>query len=116
MKIMLLDDDKSLIGSLERLLVSMGHEVDTFNVAKEALEPARTGGYDFAFIDYRMPDNTGVWFLENAEIPKQTRILLMTAYVSRKVIVRMFELGACGYLIKPFDEEEIRLHLDFHSQ
>ena len=115
MKIMLLDDEEELLAAVERLLISMGHEVETYQHAKDAVGPIHDNAFDFAFIDYRMPDDTGVWFMENADIPRSTKVLLMTAYVNRNVITRMFELGACGYLVKPFDEEEIRLHMDFHS-
>ena len=115
MKVMLLDDEVELLSAVERLLISMGHEVETYQTAKDAVLPIRDNEFDFAFIDYRMPEDTGVWFMENADIPRRTKVLLMTAYVNRNVITRMFELGACGYLVKPFDEEEIRLHMDFHS-
>jgi AmiR/NasT family two-component response regulator len=37
----------------------------------------------------------------------------MTAYVHRNVINTMFKLGACGYMMKPFDEEELLRNLDF---
>jgi two-component system OmpR family response regulator len=115
MKVLLLDDETEVLASLERLFISMGHSVETYEHARDAIEPIQGNDFDFAFVDYRMPDDTGVWFLENANVPKKTKVLLMTAYVNRNVITRMFELGACGYLIKPFDEDEIRLHMDFHS-
>lgn len=114
MKILLLDDEESVLTSLSRTLTLLDHEVDTFTKAADAVEAIEVGEYTVALIDYKMPENNGIWFMENANIPRTTKVLLMTAYVNRDVIVEMFRLGACGYLIKPFNENELKMHLSFH--
>ena len=114
MKILLLDDEEAVLTSLSRMLMMLDHETDTFTKAADAVKAIEVGEYSVALVDYKMPENNGIWFMQNANIPKSTRVLLMTAYVNRDVIVEMFRLGACGYLIKPFDENELKMHLSFH--
>jgi DNA-binding response OmpR family regulator len=116
MNIMLLDDEKAILASLTNTLIGLGHEVQSVDNAKAAVELIETGEFDFALVDYMMPENNGIWFMQNANVPSTTKVLLMTAFVDRDVINEMFKLGARGYLIKPFAEEELKTHLDFHSQ
>jgi DNA-binding NtrC family response regulator len=112
---MLLDDEKEILSSLKRTLELMGHSVDCFQEAPEAAAAHGDNDYDFVFVDYLMPDTNGIWFMNNINRRPETRILLMTAYVNREVINEMMRLGASGYLIKPFDADEIKMHLSFHT-
>lgn len=114
MKILLIDDDVNLLEALKEMLVAQKHEIECSTSAREAVEMVKGSKYDCILVDYRMPRDDGVWFMENAEIAQNTKVLLMTAYLNREVINRMFALGASGYIIKPFDEEELLTHLKFH--
>jgi len=116
MKILLLDDEENVLKSLQRILMLMNYEVDCFLSAKDAVVAIEKGDYDFVLVDYKMPEFSGIWFMKNVHLPKKTKVLLMTAYVNREVITEMMRLGACGYLIKPFNENELKMHLSFHSQ
>jgi len=62
-----------------------------------------------------MPEHDGSWFMRNAEVPRDTKVLLVTAYANRDIINEMFRLGISGYVIKPFDGPELLRHLDFHG-
>ena len=115
MKILILDDDKDLLTAVRLMLIQHDHEVDCSDNAEQAVDMVTDGDYDFVLVDYKMPENDGIWFMKNVDRPKKTKALLVTAFVNREVINRMFALGACGYLIKPFNEEEIIRHLDFFS-
>ena len=115
MKILIVDDDETVLESLKRCLVKHDHEVDCALTAREAVGKVGEASYDFALVDYRMPGEDGVWFMRNAKLPAETKVLLITANVNRKVIKTMFDAGASGYLIKPFDEDELLKHIDFHS-
>ncbi len=115
MKILLIDDDVNLLEALKEMLAERQHEIECSTSAKEAVEMVKNSDYDCILVDYRMPCDDGIWFMENADINQGTKVLLMTAYLNRKVINRMFALGAAGYIIKPFDEEELMTHLDFHG-
>ena len=115
MKVLILDDDVNLLQALQRVLEMHAYEVATSNQAREAVKLVENNTYDFILVDYKMPENDGIWFMENVTIPRKTRVILITAYVNRDVINRMFALGASGYLIKPFDEEELLRNLNFFT-
>ncbi|MBN2302773.1 MAG: response regulator [Lentisphaerae bacterium] len=115
MKVLILDDDKALLRALEGMLTSNGYDVDCSDNARDAVQMVAKYDYDFVLVDYKMPENDGIWFMENAKIPRKTKILLSTAYANRNVIKKMFALGASGYLIKPYDQEELLRNLAFYS-
>ena len=58
----------------------------------------------------------GLWFMKNVNLRGNTKALVITADLDRKVINKMFALGASGYLIKPFDTQELLRHLAYHSK
>ena len=113
MKILILDDNESLVLALKGILQSNGHEVDGCVTATDAIARLGEATYNLILLDYKMPANDGIWFMTEANVPRSTKVLLMTAYVQRNVINTMFKLGACGYMMKPFDEEELLRNLDF---
>ncbi len=113
MKILILDDNESLVLALQGILRGNGHNVDGCLAATDAIEMLNSNTYDLILLDYKMPTNDGIWFMTKANIPRNTKVLLMTAYVQRNVINTMFKLGACGYMMKPFDESELLRNLDF---
>ena len=116
MRFLLVDDDQGVLNVVCAILTAQGHHVDSCTNARDGIEIATKGDYDFVLVDYKMPENDGIWFMSNAKLPRKTKALLMTAYVNRDVINRMFELGASGYLIKPFDREDLLHHIDFFAQ
>lgn len=116
MKILLIDDEVSVLDSLKNVLSELNHVCVCANNAVDAVAIIENGDFDFALVDYKMPGHDGIWFMKNASIPPKTKVLLMTANVNREIINEMFKLGARGYLIKPFTDGEIQQHLDFHSK
>ncbi len=114
MRILIMDDDRSLLDALRHMLEQHHHEVHTVDNARDAVAKVAETDFDIVMADYRMPGEDGIWFMKNANLKRSTKVLLCTAYANREVIKQMFELGACGYLIKPFDEEEVLRNLEFH--
>ncbi len=114
MKILVLDDDDTVLDAMSKMLLEHNYEVECCNNAKQAVELVAKTFYDFILVDYKMPENDGIWFMQNAKLPRETKALLITAFVNRCVIDRMFELGASGYLIKPFDEDYLIRNITFH--
>ena len=116
MKILALDDDKFLLSILEDMLNRNDNQVVCIDNAKQAIAMVQNDHYDFVLVDYKMPGNDGIWFMENANLPRHTKVILMTAYADRNLINKMFTLGISGYIIKPFDEEELIRNMTFHSK
>lgn len=114
MNILILDDDTDLSTALKSVLENKQFTVDCSACAEEATSLVTQNNYDMVLLDFSMPERDGIWFMENAKLPRNTKVLLMTGYLSRNLVNRMFELGACGYMIKPFDDEDLMHNLDFH--
>ena len=114
-RVLVVDDNVQLSRSVTLMLEDGGHHVDSTADPRVAIDMVGEGNYDFVLVDYKMPVNDGVWFMKNVEIPKGTKVLLMTGFVNRSVINEIFELGAVGYIVKPFDHTELMKHLGFHS-
>lgn len=115
MKIIVLDDHKEFREHVVDILTRNGHEACAVEKAEDAIPLAESGEYDFVLVDFSMPEHDGIWFMKNAKRPKRTKAILTTAYVNRQVIDTMFQAGVRGYLIKPFTEEDLIRHLEFHS-
>lgn len=115
MRILILDDDWELLEITAKVLAKAEHEVDCSDNARQAVQMVTQKSYDFVLVDYKMPDNDGIWFMKNANLSRNTKTLLITAFVNRDIIKQMFALGASGYMIKPFDDEELLRHISFYS-
>ncbi len=116
MKILVLDDDRTLLRTMDAILSNNGHDVTCVERPEEAVTLVAEHDFDFVLVDYQLAGKTGVWFMEHANLPPKTKALLVTGNVDRDVISNMFELGASGYIIKPFNEAELLRHLEFHGK
>jgi CheY-like chemotaxis protein len=116
MKILAVDDDRALLRMIDAILTRNGHSVTCVEDPEVAVGVVADNDFDVVLVDYEMEGKTGVWFMEHVKLPAQTKALLVTAHVDRGVINNMFDLGASGYIIKPFDEAELLQHLDFHKK
>ena len=84
--------------------------VDCANTAVEAIEKAKTCHYDFVLMDFHMPDHDGLWLMHNWKLPRKTKIILMTGYLTQELLKQMLELGISSYMVKPLTREGI-LHV-----
>jgi len=120
-KILIVDDEKSLVESLEYALKKDGYQVLVAGNGLEALEKAREAKPDLVVLDVMLPGMDGLEVCrrlrnERAELP----ILLLTARDEEIDRVVGLELGADDYVTKPFSLRELtarikaqlrRLHL-----
>ncbi len=105
-KILIIDDERSLLEVLGIFFKKRGYEVVLAETAGDGLK--KMEGIDVIISDIKLPDFDGITLLEkvkklNPEIP----VILITAYASAKDAVRALKLGAEDYIIKPFDMEEL---------
>ena len=113
MNILVIDDDDKLRNEIKLILTRNGYKVDCASCASEGVKMVAEESYDVVLLDYWMPEHNGLWFMENAVLPKQTKTLLMTSYSGRRFVKRIFDAGISDFVPKPFDESELLLHLEF---
>jgi|SRR5688572_15320501 CheY-like chemotaxis protein len=106
MVVLLADDNRLLLTVLAGVLRLGGHEVLAADSGEEALRLSREGSPDAAIIDYYMP------FVSGEDVARQCRLLeipfmFISAYDDAGTRRVARELGACEYLVKPTDREEL---------
>jgi two-component system response regulator PilR (NtrC family) len=108
-RILLVDDDRSLLDVLGSLLQLEGHEVVAVPSAHEGLLKMQEAQFDLVLADNKMPRTTGIDMLKvvNEEHPG-TKVVIMTAYASVDNTVEAWRLGVFDYLPKPFKLADLR--------
>jgi len=107
-KILVIDDDKSVLRTFTLILKKDDYDVDIAETGKEALEKAGAGGYDAALIDVRLPDMDGTDLLPRLQkiLPEAVKIII-TGFPSLETGIRSLDVGADAYLVKPVRPEDL---------
>jgi DNA-binding NtrC family response regulator len=108
MRLLVVDDDRSIRRTLEKLLLAEGYEVLTAEDANGALE--RVAGADCVLLDLGLPGRDGFEVLEAIHGQEQApHVVVVTARDDMQSTVRAVQLGAFEYLVKPIDVDLLRL-------
>ncbi len=107
-KILLIEDDASTAASLQKVLCAEGYAVAICARGDTGLERAQGEFHDVVVTDLRLPGIGGLELVErlHAVKPKQP-IILMTAHGTTETAIEATKLGACDYLLKPFEADEL---------
>ena len=107
-RIMLVDDETSILDSLRILFKGAGYDVVAAQTGREALENIEDVRPDIVLTDIRMPGASGLEVLARArEVDPEMAVILMTAQASLQSAVRAVNEGAYYYLQKPFANDEL---------
>ncbi|MGE3852941.1 MAG: sigma-54-dependent transcriptional regulator [Planctomycetota bacterium] len=108
-RILLIDDDASVLSAVSRILARGGATIETENSATHAAERLRTDSFDLVLCDIRMPGMSGVDLLGVArEHDSEVPFILMTGHPTLETAIDAVRLGASGYLLKPFNADGLR--------
>ncbi len=111
-RIMVVDDERSMREFLEILLRKEGYQVSSFGSGEEALGWFIKEGCDLAIVDLKMPGMGGIELLKKIKkLNPETIVIVITAYASVESAVEAMKAGAYDYFIKPFNVDEIKLHI-----
>ncbi len=108
MRVLLVEDDKSLATALKELLEQEGYRVRLVLDGKRGLELALSEEFDLILLDYFLPGMDGREFLkrlrsEGSKVP----VIALTVVSDIKNKVDFFQTGADDYITKPFHFEEL---------
>ena len=107
-RILLIDDEKSMIETLSVLLKREGFDVLAALSGSEGIERFSESKPDLVLTDVRMPKVSGVSVLEAIrERDPTTPVVLMTAQASLQSAIQAVNLGATHYVQKPFSNDEL---------
>jgi two-component system response regulator AtoC len=106
-RILIIDDDKSLLESYTVLLEDE-FQVSTAESGERGLELLRREDVHLILLDVRLPDISGIEVLRRIKaLDENVDVIMITAVKDVRVAVEAIKLGAYDYLEKPFEIDEI---------
>ena len=109
-KILVVDDELSIVEVLKALLKREGYSVTTASDGEEAMEALRKEKFDLMISDIRMRPMDGITLLHKArEMQQHLAVIMMTAYAAVETAVEAMKKGAFDYICKPFKIDELKL-------
>jgi FixJ family two-component response regulator len=104
--ICVLDDDSSVLSSIEHLLDSDGLSARTFERAADFLAYATQHAVALAVLDVWLPEASGLAVQQRLhEVSPGTRVIVMTGQERPGIRDAALAGGALAFLVKPFDDE-----------
>ena len=108
-KILVVDDEKSITSSFEKVFKEEGYEVFPVQSAEEALTFLKSKKVDVAVMDIRMPGLSGIEALSKIKaIDPKLPVILMTAFGTTDSAIEAMRLGAFDYIVKPFEVPAVK--------
>lgn len=107
-KLLLLEDDRSLIDGLTYSLKKNGFGVEVAKTIKEAEKALAGQGFDLLLFDVTLPDGTGFALCEKLrESGNRVPIIFLTASDEETSVIRGLDCGGDDYITKPFKLGEL---------
>lgn len=107
MKILLVEDNESIILGLEYLLSQEGYGVETAKSIREADDAVRKETPDLILLDISLPDGNGFDFCRRVKKDGDIPVIFLTAREEETDVVNGLDLGADDYIVKPFRNREL---------
>jgi two-component system response regulator GlrR len=112
-KILVVDDDRSLLELLRMRLESADYEVVATFKENEAIEAARAQTFDLSIVDLQLSHQDGISFMEELHlILPEMPVIILTAYGTIESAVEAMKRGAFSYVTKPFDPQQLLLQIE----
>ncbi|MGP6146684.1 response regulator transcription factor [Jeotgalibaca sp. A122] len=107
-KVLVVDDEESIVILLSYNLEKNGYEVITAHDGKEGYDLAMSQSFDFIILDLMLPSMDGMDICKRLRQEKiKTPILMLTAKNDELEKIIGLELGADDYMTKPFSPREV---------
>ena len=106
--ILLIEDDRSTASALQKVLQDEGYSVELTRRGDEGLQQARQAQCDLVITDLKLPGLSGMELIAQLHAAKpKLPIIMMTAHGTTETAIEAMKLGACDYLVKPFEADEL---------
>ncbi|WP_339109144.1 response regulator [Thioclava sp. GXIMD4216] len=108
MRILLIEDDKSLGSAVSDQIRADGHSLDWAQTLEEARDLTRISRFDLLLLDLMLPDGRGITFLKDQRnAGNSVPVIILTALDQVSDRIAGLNAGADDYLVKPFDLDEL---------
>jgi nitrogen regulation protein NR(I) len=106
--ILLIEDDRSTASALQKVLQDEGYAVTVAGRGDLGLNQARQRECDLVITDLKLPGLSGMDLIAQLHTAKpKLPIIMMTAHGTTETAIEAMKLGACDYLVKPFEADEL---------
>jgi len=106
--ILIVDDEHSILESLEMFLVEKGHCVSKAATGQEGIDLFDQKDPDILVLDIRLPDLNGLDMLSRLQSKGCTaKVIMMTAFHDMETTIQAMKRGAYDYIHKPLDVDEV---------
>src|SRR4029453_5172421 len=107
-RVLIIDDERPVLLTLEALLKRHGYHVDTASTASQGLKSLRSKPSTLVLLDLQLPDADGLETLDQikAEAP-ETQVIILTAHDSLHNAIESIKRGAYHFISKPYAPEEL---------
>jgi FixJ family two-component response regulator len=104
----IVDDDESVCRALKTFLMTFDFEVNTFNSAKSFFDTVSNDDPGCLLLDIHMPDVDG-WVMQKmiTDSGSKRPVIFISAEKQDNVADRVLQVGAVGFLQKPFDSQAL---------
>jgi len=114
-KILLVEDDTDVILWITSYLEEFGFDVTSLDTVTDAISHIKQYHYDLIILDINLPDFLGYEVLKYIQENQiQLPVIVVSAYSDKKNKLHSFKLGACDYMVKPLDLEELEARIAIH--
>ncbi len=108
MRVLLIEDDRSIARSIELMLKSESFKVYTTDLGEEGVDLGKLYDYDIIVLDLNLPDMSGFEVLKLLRVSRvSTPILILSGLVDIRDKVKGLGFGADDYVSKPFHKDEL---------
>jgi DNA-binding NtrC family response regulator len=106
--LLLIEDDPSTAAALQNVLEAEGYSVAVATRGDTGLEKAQQQVYDLVITDLKLPGLSGLELVAQLHAAKpKLPVIMMTAHGTTETAIEAMKLGACEYLLKPFEADEL---------
>jgi len=107
-RVLIIDDERPVLITLEALLTRHGYHVDTAPTASQGLKLIRSKPPTLILLDLQLPDADGLETLDRikTEVP-QIQVIILTAHDSLHNAIESIKRGAYHFISKPYAAEEL---------
>jgi two-component system response regulator RegA len=110
--LLVLDDDEPFRSRLARAMEKKGFQVKEAKTVEEGLKIANNAPTNFAVVDLRLEDGSGLDVVKALhKSKKESRIVMLTGYGNLPTAVAAVKAGAIDYMAKPVDADDVEAAL-----
>ena len=107
-RVLIVDDEPSLLRALESLLKKKGLDVVALESPIAATQQLAQEDFDVALLDIKMPELSGLELLNAVKHRRpEIEVIMMTGHATVETALAAVKAGAYDYLTKPFDDVEL---------